>query len=33
VLNARKGQYANISMATRHGATYFNIIGRPATAG
>jgi hypothetical protein len=26
VLNARKGQYANISMATRHGATYLNII-------
>jgi hypothetical protein len=25
-LNARKGQYANVSMATRHGATYFNII-------
>lgn len=26
VLNARKGQYANISMATQHGATYFNIL-------
>lgn len=26
VLNARTGQNANISLATRHGATYFNII-------
>ncbi|MBW4581167.1 MAG: hypothetical protein KME42_16490 [Tildeniella nuda ZEHNDER 1965/U140] len=26
VLNARKGQIMNVSMATRHSATYFNIL-------
>ena len=26
LLNVREGQYMNISMATRHGATYFNIM-------
>lgn len=26
VVNAREGQSANISMATRHGATYFNVM-------
>jgi hypothetical protein len=26
VLNARKGQTMNVSMATKHGATYFNIL-------
>jgi hypothetical protein len=26
VLNAREGQYMNVSMATQHGATYFNIL-------
>ena len=26
VLGARAGQYMNVSMATRHGATYFNIL-------
>ena len=25
-LNVKEGQYMNISMATRHGATYFNIM-------
>jgi hypothetical protein len=26
VLNARRGQSMNVSLATRHGATYFNIL-------
>ena len=26
VLGARAGQYMNVSMATKHGATYFNIL-------
>jgi hypothetical protein len=26
VLNARKGQTMNVSMATKHGGTYFNIL-------
>ncbi|MGK7946011.1 MAG: hypothetical protein AB4058_16230 [Microcystaceae cyanobacterium] len=26
VVNARQGQYANISMATKNGANYFNIL-------
>ena len=26
VFNARKGQSANISLATKHGATYFNLL-------
>jgi hypothetical protein len=26
VVNARRGQTMNVSMATRHGATYFNIL-------
>lgn len=26
VLNAQEGQYMNISMATQHGATYFNVM-------
>lgn len=26
LLKARKGQHMNVSMATKHGATYFNIL-------
>ena len=26
VLGAREGQYMNVSLATKHGATYFNIL-------
>lgn len=26
ILAAKKGQYANVSLATKHGATYFNIL-------
>jgi hypothetical protein len=26
LVTARKGQYANVSLATRHGATYFNLL-------